>query len=87
MNLGFVRKRLKNLYSSTGRPSIDPEVLLRLLLVGYFYGITSERRLFEEARMHLVWRQHHGTCENNVCRTAATSFQAILPEHRRRFAG
>jgi len=37
-------------------------VLLRLLLVGYLYGITSERRLFEEARMHLVWRQHHGTC-------------------------
>ena len=39
-----------------GRPSIDLEVLLRLLLVGYLYGITSERRLLEEVRMHLAYR-------------------------------
>ena len=43
VELSFVRERVKGLYSSTGRPSIDPEVLLRLLLVGYLYGITSER--------------------------------------------
>jgi transposase len=43
-------------HSATGRPSIDPEVLLRLLLVGYLYGITSERRLLEEVRMHLAYR-------------------------------
>ena len=47
-------QRLRNFYSSTGRPSIDPEVLL--LLVGYLYGITSERRLLEEVRMHLAYR-------------------------------
>jgi len=56
VDLSFVRERLKNLYSSTGRPSIDPEVLLRLLLVGYLYGITSEQRLLEEVRMHLAYR-------------------------------
>jgi len=56
VDLSFVRERLKNLYSSIGRPSIDPEVLLRLLLVGYLYGITSERRLLEEVRMHLAYR-------------------------------
>ena len=56
VDLSFVRDRLKNLYSSTGRPSIDPEVLLRLLLVGYLYGISSERRLLEEVRMHLAYR-------------------------------
>jgi transposase len=56
VDLSFVRDRLRNLYSSTGRPSIDPEVLLRLLLVGYLYGITSERRLLEEVRMHLAYR-------------------------------
>ena len=39
-----------------GRPSIDPEVLLRPLLVGYLYGITSERRLLDEVRMHLAYR-------------------------------
>jgi transposase len=56
VDFGFVRERLKNFYSSTGRPSIDPEVLLRLLLVGYLHGITSERRLIEEVRMHLAYR-------------------------------
>ena len=56
VDLSFVRERLKKSYSSTGRPSIDPEVLLRLLLVGYLYGITSERRLLEEVRMNLAFR-------------------------------
>ena len=56
IDLSFVRDRLKPFYSWTGRPSIDPEVLLRLLLVGYLYGITSERRLLEEVRMHLAYR-------------------------------
>jgi transposase len=42
VDLSFVRDRLKRFYSGTGRPSIDPEALLRLLLVGYLYGITSE---------------------------------------------
>ena len=56
VDLSFVRERLKSFYSSIGRPSVDPEVLLRLLLVGYLYGITSERRLLEEVRMHLAYR-------------------------------
>jgi len=55
VDFGFVRERLKNFYSSTGRPSIDPEILLRLLVVGYLYGITSERRLIEEVHMHLAY--------------------------------
>jgi len=56
VDFGFVREELKDFYSPTGRPSIDPEVLLRLLLVGYLYGITSERRLMEEVRTHLAYR-------------------------------
>src|SRR5207249_4476028 len=52
----FVREKLRASYSETGRPSIDPEVLLRILLLGYLYGITSERKLLEELRMHLAWR-------------------------------
>ena len=52
----FVRERLKDAYRLRGRPSIDPEILLRMLLVGYLYGITSERRLVEEVRMHLAYR-------------------------------
>jgi transposase len=56
VDFSFVRERLRGAYSPLGRPSIDPEILLRLLLVGYLYGITSERRLMEEVRMHLAYR-------------------------------
>jgi transposase len=76
VNLEFVRAKLKDLYSDTGRPSIDPELLLRMLLVGYLYGVTSERKLVEELRMHLAWRwftglgfdqeiPHHSTFSKN----------------------
>ena len=76
VDLGFVRDRLKHHYSDTGRPSIDPELLLRILLIGYLYGITSERRLVEEVRMHLAYRwftglefdqevPHHSTFSKN----------------------
>jgi hypothetical protein len=43
ISFSFVREKLKASYSDTGRPSIDPELLLRILLIGYLYGITSER--------------------------------------------
>jgi transposase len=56
VDFSFVLERLRGAYSPMGRPSIDPEILLRLLLVGYLYGITSERRLVEEVRMHLAYR-------------------------------
>jgi len=48
LDFSFVRDKVKHLYSHTGRPSIDPEVLLRMLLIGYLYGITSERRPCKE---------------------------------------
>src|ERR1700740_1671154 len=56
----FVREKLKDSYSDTGRPSIDPELLLRILLIGYLYGVTSERKLVEELQMHLAWRWFTG---------------------------
>jgi hypothetical protein len=60
VNLEFVRSKMKESYSDTGRPSIDPELLLRMLLIGYLYGVTSERKLVEELRMHLAWRWFTG---------------------------
>jgi len=60
IDFSFIRKRAKHLYSSTGRPSIDPEVLLRMLLIGYLYGIASERRLCEEVSMHVGYRWFTG---------------------------
>jgi hypothetical protein len=55
-----VRERLRDSYSENGRPSIDPELLLRILLIGYRYGITSKRKLVEELGMHLAWRWFTG---------------------------
>ena len=56
IDFSFIRKKVQHLYSHTGRPSIDPEVLLRMLIIGYLYGVTSERRLCEEAKMHIGYR-------------------------------
>jgi transposase len=76
IDFSFVREQLKDSYSDTGRPSIDPELLLRIVLIGYLYGISSERKLVEELRMHLAWRwftglgfdqeiPHHSTFSKN----------------------
>ena len=51
-----VREYLEPFYSHTGRPSIDPELMIRMLLVGYCYGIRSERRLCEEVNFNLAYR-------------------------------
>ena len=56
VDLSEVRSHLAPFYSSIGRPSIDPELLIRMLLVGYCYGIRSERRLCEEVHLNLAYR-------------------------------
>jgi transposase len=54
--LAELRTKLELFYSEIGRPSIDPELLIRMLIVGYCYGIRSERRLCEEVELHLAYR-------------------------------
>lgn len=56
VDLSSVRPLLAPSYSSTGRPSVDPELMIRMLLVGYCYGIRSERRLCEEVGLNLAYR-------------------------------
>lgn len=51
-----IRQFLALFYSSTGRPSIDPELMIRMLLIGYCMGIRSERRLCEEVQLNLAYR-------------------------------
>ena len=51
-----LRQHLAGFYSSTGRPSIDPELMIRMLLIGYCLGIRSERRLCEEVHLNLAYR-------------------------------
>ncbi|KSH14855.1 DDE transposase [Pseudomonas aeruginosa] len=56
LDLGELRQHLAPFYSHTGRPSIDPELMIRMLLVGYCFGIRSERRLCEEVHLNLAYR-------------------------------
>jgi transposase len=70
LDLAGVRAELAACYSRIGRPSVDPEVLFRLLLVDYLYGITSERRLVEEVRVNVAYRWF-----------AALPFGARVPHH------
>jgi transposase len=56
VDLDGLRRHLAPFYSTTGRPSIDPELMIRMLLVGYCSGIRSERRLCEEVHLNLAYR-------------------------------
>ena len=56
LDFSELRAYLADFYSSTGRPSIDPELMIRMLIVGYCYGIRSERRLCEEVHLNLAYR-------------------------------
>src|SRR6202012_1303455 len=56
VDLSEVRTHLEPYYSETGRPSIDPELMIRMLIVGYSFGIRSERRLCDEAHLNLAYR-------------------------------
>ena len=56
MDLSELRRHLAPFYSHTGRPSIDPELMIRMLVIGYCFGIRSERRLCEEVHVNLAYR-------------------------------
>lgn len=84
VDLSEVRRELAPFYSSTGRPSIDPELLIRMLLVGYCFGVRSERRLCEEVHLNLAYRwfcrlaldgdvPHHSTFSKTATAASATA--------------
>jgi transposase len=56
IDLSELREHLEPFYSNTGCPSIDPELMIRMLLVGYCFGIRAERRLCEEVHLNLAYR-------------------------------
>lgn len=56
VDLDGVRAHLAPFYSAIGRPSIDPELMIRMLLIGYCMGVRSERRLCEEVHLNLAYR-------------------------------
>jgi transposase len=56
VEFGELRRELAAFYSTIGRPSIDPELMIRMLIIGYCFGIRSERRLCEEVHLNLAYR-------------------------------
>ena len=70
LDLQDLRRHLTPFYSHTGRPSVDPELMVRMLLVGYCFGIRSERRLCEEVHLNLAYRW--------FCRLG---LEAPIPDH------
>ena len=83
VSFDFIYDIMAPLYSDRGRPSIDPVILIKMLLIGYLYNIDSERRLEEEARYNMAYRWFLGL-----------SLDAPVPDHstisqnrRRRFHG
>jgi transposase len=74
--LGDLHEQLQLYYSEIGRPSIDPELMLRMLIIGYCYGLRSERKFTQEVELHLAYRwfcrldlddkvPHHSTFSEN----------------------
>ncbi|MBN1763705.1 MAG: transposase, partial [Sedimentisphaerales bacterium] len=60
LDLSWARKATRPYYSHTGRPSIAPEVIAKMLLLGFFYNITSERQLMREIQVNLAYRWYLG---------------------------
>src|SRR5678815_3651486 len=70
VELGELKRELARFYSSIGRPSVDPELMIRMLIIGYCFGIRSERRLCEEVHLNLAYRW--------FCRLG---LESVVPEH------
>ena len=56
IDFDFIYDNVADLYSNTGRPSIDPVVMIKMLLIGYIYGIDSERKLEQELTVNIAYR-------------------------------
>ena len=56
VNFRFIYDKVKDLYSNKGRPSIDPVMIIKMLLIGYLYGIDSGRKLEQEIRLNISYR-------------------------------
>jgi len=71
--LAGLREKLEPFYSEFGRPSIDPELMIRMLIVGYCYGIRFERKLCEEVELHWLIDGSAGSISMTGCPTIRRS--------------
>jgi transposase len=83
LDFGFIRERVKHLYcENNGRPALDPVVLFKLLLLGYLYGVRSERQLMREVEVNVAYRWFLGLKLRDKVPDASTLSQ----NRRRRFS-
>jgi transposase len=83
VEFGFIRERVKHLYcEDNGRPALDPVVLFKLLLLGYLYGVRSERQLMREVEVNVAYRWFLGLKLRDKVPDASTLSQ----NRRRRFS-
>ena len=83
VDFGFIRNRVKHLYcENNGRPALDPVVLFKLLLLGYLFGVRSERQLMREVEVNVAYRWFLGLRLRDKVPDASTLSQ----NRRRRFA-
>ena len=55
IDFSFVYDLARPFYSHTGAPSVDPVVIIKMALIGYFFGITSERKLAQDCRLNMAY--------------------------------
>jgi transposase len=83
VDFSFIRERVKHLYcEDNGRPALDPVVLFKLLLLGYLYGVRSERQLMREVEVNVAYRWFLGLKLRDKVPDASTLSQ----NRRRRFS-
>lgn len=70
LDFAAIRQVLAPYYAATGRPSVDPELMLRMLLIGYAFAVRSERRLCDEVHLNLAYRW--------FCRLG---LEGVVPDH------
>ena len=82
IDFGFIRERVKDLYcADNGRPAVDPEVLFKMLFIGYLYGTRSERQLVRDIQVNVAYRWFLGFGLTDKIPDAST----ISQNRRRRF--
>lgn len=79
LDFSDIKAHLKDYYSHTGRPSVDPELMVRMLIIGYCYGIRSERRLCEEIHYNLAYRWFCRLGLQGDTPNHSTTVEKILP--------
>ena len=73
LDLSWLRGELKSHYSTIGRPSICPELMIRMLLIGYRYSIRSKRRLCQDVKLNLASVGSAASVWRTRCRTIRRS--------------